>query len=131
MPACGHGARPAGFDPGLRGFCRTFAGIGKASAARLSDGQPPDSPWTIAGADDAAKEELGHIANLVKALRDLGDPYLPIQVDVHELLALVISASAAFCLTLATCGNRSNRRLSQPCSMSLVSSGASWDRRFF
>jgi hypothetical protein len=48
---------------------------------------------TVAGADDIPIEKTSDLyRNLVKALRDFGDPYLPIQVDLRELLALVISA---------------------------------------
>lgn len=75
-------------------FARTFAGIGKASARRLSDGHRQLVQVTIAGADDVPIEKSSDLyRNLLKALRDFGDPYLPIQVDVRELLALVISAN--------------------------------------
>jgi hypothetical protein len=74
-------------------FARTFAGIGMASAVRLSDGRRQLVHVTVAGADDIPIEKTSDLyRNLVKALRDFGDPYLPIQVDVRELLALVISA---------------------------------------
>ncbi len=74
-------------------FARTFAGIGKASAVRLSDGRRQLVHVTIAGADDIPIEKTSDLyRNLVKALRDFGDPYQPIQVAVRELLALVISA---------------------------------------
>ena len=74
-------------------FASTFAGIGKASAARLSDGRRQLVHVTIAGADDIPIEKTSDLyRNLCKALRDFGDPYLPIQVDVRELLVLVISA---------------------------------------
>jgi hypothetical protein len=74
-------------------FARTFAGIGKASATRLSDGRRQLVYVTIAGADDipiALTSEL--YRNLVKALRDFGDPYQPIQVEVRKLKLLVIQA---------------------------------------
>ena len=75
-------------------FARTFAGIGKASAARLSDGQRQLVHLTIAGADDIPIEKTSDLyRNLVKALHDFGDPYLPIQVEVRELLALILSAN--------------------------------------
>jgi hypothetical protein len=74
-------------------FARTFAGIGKASAARLSDGHHQLVHVTIAGADDIPIDESSDLyRHLLKALREFGDPYLPIEVDVRELLALVISA---------------------------------------
>jgi hypothetical protein len=74
-------------------FARTFAGIGKASAVRLSDGHRQLVHLTIAGADDIpidTTSDLYH--NLHRALRDYGDPYLPIDIAVRELLALIISA---------------------------------------
>jgi predicted phage baseplate assembly protein len=74
-------------------FARTFAGIGKASAVRLSDGRRQLVHVTIVGADDIPIDENSDLyRNLVKALRDFGDPYLPIQVDVRELMLLVINA---------------------------------------
>jgi len=75
-------------------FARTFAGIGKASAVRLSDGHRQLVHVTIAGADDIPIETSSDLyRNLCKALRAFGDPYLPIQVSVRELQALVISAN--------------------------------------
>jgi predicted phage baseplate assembly protein len=70
-------------------FARQFAGIGKASAARLSDGLKQIVHVTIAGADDipiALTSDL--YRNLVEALHDFGDPYLPIKVEVRELKLL-------------------------------------------
>ncbi len=75
-------------------FARMFAGVGKASAARLSDGRRRLVHVTIAGADDIPIEKSSDLyRNLTKALHDFGDPYLPIQVDVRELLALIVSAN--------------------------------------
>jgi predicted phage baseplate assembly protein len=75
-------------------FARTFAGIGKASAARLPDGQRQVVIVTIAGADDIPIEKSSDLyLNLRKALHDFGDPFLAIQVELRELLALVISAN--------------------------------------
>ena len=49
---------------------------------------------TIAGADDIPIESSSDLyRNLVSALHKFGDPDLPIQVDVRELLLLVISAN--------------------------------------
>jgi hypothetical protein len=75
-------------------FARTFAGIGKASAARLTDGRRQLVHVTIAGADDIPIEESSDLYhNLVKALRDSGDPYLPIMVEMRELMLIVLSAN--------------------------------------
>ncbi len=75
-------------------FARTFAGIGKASAARLSDGRRQLVHVTISGADDIPIDKTSDLyRNLVKALRDFGDPYQPIQVEVRELMLIVLSAN--------------------------------------
>jgi hypothetical protein len=51
---------------------------------------------TIAGADDIDVPKSGDLyANLAAALRTFGDPALPVQVELRELLALVISARVA------------------------------------
>ena len=74
-------------------FARTFAGIGKASATRLSDGRRQLVHLTIAGADDVPiAEDSDLYRNLGQALRQFGDPHQPIQVDVRELILLIISA---------------------------------------
>ena len=57
-------------------FSRTFAGIGKASAARLSDGSRQVVHVTIAGADDIPIDLNSDLyRNLVQALHVNGDPY--------------------------------------------------------
>ena len=77
-------------------FARTFAGIGKASAARLSDGRRLLVHVTIAGANDIPIDRYSDLyRNLFRALRDFGDPYLPLQVQERELLLLVIGAKVA------------------------------------
>ena len=74
-------------------FARMFAGIGKATAARLSDGKRQLIHVTIAGAEDIPIDQNSDLyQNLRRSLRHYGDPYVPIQVAVRELLALVISA---------------------------------------
>jgi predicted phage baseplate assembly protein len=75
-------------------FARMFAGVAKASAARLSDGQRMVVHVTIAGVDDAPIDPGSDVLhNLAQALRRYGDPYVPIAVATRQLLALVISAS--------------------------------------
>lgn len=74
-------------------FARTYAGIGKASAARLSDSRRQLVHVTIAGAEDIpidVNSDLYH--NLVQALHQYGDPYQPIQVAVRKVSLLIISA---------------------------------------
>jgi hypothetical protein len=74
-------------------FSRTFAGIGKASAARLTDGRRQFVHVTIAGAGDIPINLNSDLyRNLVKALGQFGDPYLPISVVVRKLKLLVIIA---------------------------------------
>jgi Baseplate J-like protein len=75
-------------------FARTFAGIGKAAAARLSDGRRTIVHLTIAGAEDIPIDPTSDLyQNLLRALRDYGSPEMPVRVEPRELLMLVISAS--------------------------------------
>ena len=74
-------------------FSRTFAGVGKASAARLSNGRMQLVHVTIAGVDDVpilASSDL--FRNLAAALRLFGDPRQPIQLALRERRLLMISA---------------------------------------
>lgn len=74
-------------------FARTFAGIGKASAARLSDGQRRLVHLTVAGAEDIPIAKTSDLfRNFNKALRDFGDPHQPILVELRTFLMLVIEA---------------------------------------
>lgn len=75
-------------------FARAFAGIGKASAVRLSDGRRQLMHVTIAGANDIPIDEGSDLyLNLVKALHVNGDPYQSIMVEVRELMLIVLSAN--------------------------------------
>jgi predicted phage baseplate assembly protein len=74
-------------------LARTFAGVGKAFARRLSDGRRELAHVTIAGADDIPIDETSDLLrNLRQTLRKFGDPGLPMQVAVRELVLLIISA---------------------------------------
>jgi hypothetical protein len=74
-------------------FARTFAGVGKAQSARLVAGGVESVFVTIAGTDDIPIATSGDLyRNLLKALRDFGDPYIGIRVAVRELLLLVLEA---------------------------------------
>jgi hypothetical protein len=76
-------------------FSRTFAGIGKASASRLSDGARQLVHVTIAGAEDIPIDLNSDLyRNLVQALSINGDPYQPVQVALRKLKLLVIVAQA-------------------------------------
>ncbi len=74
-------------------FARTFAGVGKASAQRLTDGRRLIVHLTIAGADDIpVAPESDLFGNLRAALLKYGDPYQPLEIEVRALRLLVISA---------------------------------------
>jgi hypothetical protein len=74
-------------------FARTFAGIGKAAAARLSDGHTLLVHVTIAGKDDVPIDQNSDLyRNLFQALEQYGDPYQPLRVSVRRLKLLVIHA---------------------------------------
>lgn len=80
-------------------FARSFAGIGKAAAVRLSDGRRQLVHVTIAGIDDIPIDKTSDLyLNLVKALHDFGDPHQPIQVEVREVILLVLSAKVRILL---------------------------------
>ncbi len=75
-------------------FSRTFAGVGKAISARISDGRRQLVEITIAGVEDAPIDPTSDLyQNLVIALQQYGDPATPIQVDVRELVMLVTSVN--------------------------------------
>lgn len=80
--------------PDYADFARTFAGIGKAAARKLSDGRRQLVHVTIAGADDAPIDPTSDLyLNLLAALRQFGDPDLPVQLQARELIVLVLSAN--------------------------------------
>jgi predicted phage baseplate assembly protein len=75
-------------------FSRTFAGVGKASSERISDGRRQLVEVTIAGVEDAPIDTTSDLyQNLVIALQQYGDPATPIRVDVRELVMLVTSVN--------------------------------------
>lgn len=74
-------------------FARTYAGIGKAAAALLSDGRRQAVHLTIAGSDDipiATTSDL--FINLRNALRQYGDPMQSLQLALRKVKLLMISA---------------------------------------
>ncbi|HSK71620.1 MAG TPA: putative baseplate assembly protein [Pyrinomonadaceae bacterium] len=74
-------------------FARTFAGIGKSSAARLSDGYRQIVHLTIAGAADIPIDVNSDLyKNLRRSLLKYGNPFQPVQIVTRELLALIIVA---------------------------------------
>jgi len=74
-------------------FARRFAGIGKASARRLTDGRKLLVHLTIAGKDDIPIDPTTDLyLALVQALAQEGDPNQPVQIALRRLKVLVISA---------------------------------------
>ena len=74
-------------------FSRTFAGIGKSIAARLSDGKRELIHVTIAGADDIPIDPNSDLlASLRLAVRQAGDPARAIQIQPRELKLLIVDA---------------------------------------
>jgi predicted phage baseplate assembly protein len=74
-------------------FSRTFAGVGKASAVRLSDGRSQLVHVTIAGEDDIPIAEGSDLLlNLEAALRTFGDPHEYVRVERRARTFLVLQA---------------------------------------
>lgn len=79
--------------PDYADFTRRYAGIAKAIALQVSDGQRQLVYLTIAGVDDIPIDASSDLyQNLLTALRAAGDPDLPLRVDARDLKALVLSA---------------------------------------
>lgn len=77
-------------------FARTYAGIGKAAAVRLSDGRRQLVHVTIAGVDDILILPTSDLyRNLLASLEDFGDPHLPVQLCPRRTKLLVMSAAVA------------------------------------
>jgi hypothetical protein len=75
-------------------FARTYAGIGKAVAARISDGRELLVHVTVAGAGDIPIDPSSDLyANLLQSLQTYGDPYQPVAVDVRSVRLIVMSAT--------------------------------------
>lgn len=74
-------------------FARTFAGVGKASARRLTDGRVQLVHVTIAGEDDIPiREDSDLFANLEDALRRFGDPREPLLLALRRRAFMVVQA---------------------------------------
>lgn len=74
-------------------FARSRAGVGRASARRVFDGEREVVHVTVAGVDDipiAADSDL--LRSLRAALLEYGDERLPVVVEARELVLLVVSA---------------------------------------
>lgn len=124
--------------PDYEDFARSYAGIGRASAQRLSDGARQVVHVTVAGVDDSPLlPDNGLLASLHAALAGFGDPQLPVDVAVRELVLLIVALSvkltpdAAWDLvepvlrrTLTNLLSVSNRQLGQPAYASEVIAAA-------
>ena len=65
-------------------FARAFAGVAKALATWTWDGERQGVFVTIAGVDGAPVDETGETyKNLVSAMHDAGDPYVPLRVKSY------------------------------------------------
>ena len=74
-------------------FARNFAGIGKASSRRLTNGRSLIVQLTIAGKNDIPIDPTTDLYQaLVLALAQSGDPNQPVQIDLRRLRVLVIAA---------------------------------------
>jgi hypothetical protein len=74
-------------------FSRSYAGVGKAAAVKLSNGRRQVVHVTIAGSEDIPIAlSSGLYLNLVQSLQQFGDPRQPLLVGVRKLKLLVISA---------------------------------------
>jgi hypothetical protein len=74
-------------------FTRARAGIGKASAVELADGERHVVHVTIAGAGDAPIDPSSRLFRTLEAsLAEFGDRQLPVRVDPRELVLIVVSA---------------------------------------
>jgi uncharacterized phage protein gp47/JayE len=74
-------------------FARLFAGIAKASAARLPTRHGFLVHVTVAGVDDIPIDDTSDLhRSLLASLEQFGDPYLPVMLERRALSLLVISA---------------------------------------
>ncbi len=75
-------------------FARTYAGIGKASAAQLSNGRNQLVHLTIAGVDNIPIATTSDLyRNLFRSLHQYGNPSAPLLIALFEVKLLVISAN--------------------------------------
>ena len=75
-------------------FSRLFAGIAKASAARLPTRHGFLVHVTVAGVDDIPIDRTSDLyRSLLASLRRLGDPYQPVMLERRALSLLVVSAT--------------------------------------
>ena len=74
-------------------FARSFAGIGKAAARRGRRAGRPQVVVTIAGQENVPiARDSALFTSLTQAVQDLGDPALPVEIDVASVAFLFIRA---------------------------------------
>ena len=74
-------------------FARAFRGVAKALATWTWDGRQRGMFVTVAGANGAAiAEGSATYQNLVAAMRDAGDPYVPLRVQTYRPASFTLSA---------------------------------------
>ena len=74
-------------------FARAFGGIAKALATWTWDGQRQGVFVTVAGVDGAALDENGEtFKNLVTAMHNAGDPYVPLRVKSYAAAEFMLAA---------------------------------------
>jgi len=79
--------------PNYADFARARAGIGKASARRLSGATRTVVQLTIAGVDDIPIDDTSDLfQSLRRSLAAFGDPSEPVEVAVRELLLIALAA---------------------------------------
>jgi len=75
-------------------FAAAFAGVGKARATRLWDGEAEIVHLTIAGADGKPPQpDEPLLANLRAAVASSGDPHLRMQIDPYAALPFAVEAT--------------------------------------
>ena len=75
-------------------FARAYAGIGKACAARVSDGRRQMVHVTVAGGGDIPIDPSSDLyGNLLASLHAYGDPHQPVDLDVRRVKLIVMSAA--------------------------------------
>jgi predicted phage baseplate assembly protein len=80
--------------PDYEDFSRARAGIGRASARRLTDGSRQVVHVTVAGVDDIPLTDTSDIVTTLRSsLGDFGDPQLPVRVAIRELVLLVLAVN--------------------------------------
>ena len=75
-------------------FCRVYAGIGKSSSVRLSDGRQLTVHVTVAGVEDSPIDMGSDLyANLLASLQTYGDPHQPVELAVRRVRLIVLAAT--------------------------------------